>query len=162
MQNKALEDDARYLLDQMLALGRLNSLRDPLATAVEASGFTPPQLHTISWLGVESGLTMGELAQRLGVSEKTVTGIVDRLEKGGWVQRDRGEADRRVIRVRLTETGTSTYQQIDQVVMTKTCGLLMILDPEDRQALRRLVDKIVERLSALWSAGPGKDTPCKR
>jgi DNA-binding MarR family transcriptional regulator len=41
------------------------------------------------------------LAQRAGLHPATVTGILDRLERGGWVARERDLADRRAIAVRV-------------------------------------------------------------
>ena len=40
------------------------------------------------------------LARRAGLHPATVTGILDRLERGGWVARDRDQADRRAVTVR--------------------------------------------------------------
>jgi DNA-binding MarR family transcriptional regulator len=40
------------------------------------------------------------LARRIGVHLATMTGILDRLERGGWIVRDRVENDRRAVRVR--------------------------------------------------------------
>ena len=40
------------------------------------------------------------LARRIGVHAATMTGILDRLERGGWIVRDRDERDRRAVLVR--------------------------------------------------------------
>lgn len=45
-------------------------------------------------------LSPGALARRAGLHPATVTGILDRLERGGWVVRERDEADRRATVVR--------------------------------------------------------------
>jgi len=53
------------------------------------------------------------LARRAGLHPATVTGILDRLERGGWVVRDRdpGASDRRSVRVRpLRERGADLYR----------------------------------------------------
>jgi DNA-binding MarR family transcriptional regulator len=41
------------------------------------------------------------LARRAGLHPATMTGILDRLERGGWVARDRDQADRRAVVIRL-------------------------------------------------------------
>jgi DNA-binding MarR family transcriptional regulator len=46
-------------------------------------------------------LSPGELAQRAGLHPATMTGVLDRLERGGWVARERDPADRRAVIVRL-------------------------------------------------------------
>src|SRR5262249_40074646 len=50
-------------------------------------------------------LAMGELSQRLKVSNGNVTGVVDRLEREGLVERQALPTDRRIYRVRLTAIG---------------------------------------------------------
>ncbi len=54
---------------------------------------------------------MGQLAEDLDVSVASVTGIVDRMERRGLVERERGTGDRRVIMVDLTEAGTGRLQR---------------------------------------------------
>ena len=56
-----------------------------------------PCLDLISRYGP---LSPGELARRAGLHPATVTGILDRLERGGWVARERDPADRRAVIVR--------------------------------------------------------------
>jgi DNA-binding MarR family transcriptional regulator len=62
-------------------------------------------LHVLSVLDTEAPIPMRALAESLDVSQASATGIVDRMEQRGLVERRRDEDDRRVIRVALTETG---------------------------------------------------------
>lgn len=155
MQNisiKVAEDRARQFLELIQALGRRNSLRDPLASAVEENGFTPPQMHTLMWIGGEGPLTMGEIARRVGVTEKTVTGIVDRLETKGLVQRERDLNDRRVIRVYLTEDGVRTHEEMSSQVLARMTEFMSFLPDEDSSALVGIVQRLVTRLEELEKA----------
>ncbi len=140
---------AERLLDLMRALGRRNSLRDPLSMTIEALEFTGPQLHALMWVGGDGSLTMGELAQRVGITVKTITGIVDRLEARHLVERERDPSDRRVVRVHLTPSGQEIYQQFEQQVRDRVTAFLAFLPPEDAQALIRISERLVERMSAL-------------
>ena len=45
-------------------------------------------------------LSPSALARRAGLHPATMTGIIDRLERGGWVTRDRGTSDRRAVHIR--------------------------------------------------------------
>ena len=103
-----MQTNVARLKEVLAAFGRRRSLRDPIAAAAEELELTPAQIHTLLWLKIDGPLTMGEIARRVS-SEKTVTGIVDRLEKRKLVHRDRGERDRRVIRCRLTKTGRRRF-----------------------------------------------------
>jgi DNA-binding MarR family transcriptional regulator len=141
-----LAGDASRLQQLLYALGRHRSLRDPIASTCEEFQFTPPQVHTLLWLGQDGALTMGELARRLGVKEKTITGIVDRLEREGHVQRERISLDRRVVRCRLTPEGKRIYQRIDRVLHEAMLQMLGMLDGNDRQALFHILEKLVRQL----------------
>ena len=46
----------------------------------------------------------GALARRTGLHPATMTGIIDRLERGGWITRERDPDDRRAITIRLTRS----------------------------------------------------------
>ena len=141
--------DAAHLKALLIALGRQRSLRDPLASTCEQMQFTPPQLHTLLWLGEDGPLTMGELARRLGVTEKTVTGVVDRLEREGCLHRERDMADRRVVRCHLSDKGARTYAELDAHLLEKLGQMLGVLDAQDRSALFALLQKLGTRLAAL-------------
>jgi len=141
--------EARRLREQILSLARSSSLRDPVSAMCEEAGFTPPQIHSLLWLGHDGPLTMGELSRRVGVTEKTGTGLVDRLELEGHVARERDPDDRRVVRARLTPRGVAVYRKLDAAIDQKLARVLGLLDPPDRRALRRLLDKLGERMGRL-------------
>jgi DNA-binding MarR family transcriptional regulator len=65
---------------------------------------TAPQGMVVMILLKEESLKISELSEKMGLSNSTVSGIIDRLEKLNYVVRIRGEKDRRVVRVGLTET----------------------------------------------------------
>jgi DNA-binding MarR family transcriptional regulator len=135
--------DVDRLQRLLFALGRLHSLRDPLARRCERMDLTAPQIHALLWLGKDGALTMGELAQRLGITEKTVTGVVDRLEREGHVRRERSPKDRRVICCRLTATGTRLSRKLDKTVVQDMERMLEHLDATDRRALFRILEKLI-------------------
>ena len=62
-------------------------------------------LNVIMLLEVEGAMPMRGLAEALDVSQASATGIVDRMEQRGLVERQRDAEDRRVVRVALTEEG---------------------------------------------------------
>ncbi|MBE6972316.1 MAG: MarR family transcriptional regulator [Ruminococcaceae bacterium] len=63
---------------------------------------TLPQMLVLTALGEEGTMPISQLARYVGSANSTVSGIVDRLEKMGLVERIRSEEDRRVIHVGLT------------------------------------------------------------
>ncbi len=145
---RSIDADARAIHDALIALARRWSLRDPLATSCDELGLGPAQLHALLWVALEGPLTMGALAQRIAVTEKTATGIVDRLERDGLLRRARDGADRRVVHVRLTARGAAASRRMQKVVHGSLVRLLAVLVPADRKALLRILETLVERLGA--------------
>lgn len=139
----------------LTALGRRRSLRDPIGAAF-GEEFTPTQVHALLWLRIDGALTMGEVARRGGVTEKTITGVVDRLETAGLLERRRDADDRRVVRVRLTRKGQSTAARLFDHVTARIALLLGLLDAGERRDLFRILGTLLERL------GEGADDPARR
>lgn len=82
-----------------------------LTSTLDEAGLTPARWRLLMALVIQSGpdgATIGELATHLEVKEPTITVTVDRLEREGLVLRTRGEEDRRVVRVTLTDEGAAT------------------------------------------------------
>ena len=68
-------------------------------------------LNCLDLLARRGPLSPTALAKRAGLHPATMTGILDRLERGGWVVRDREASDRRSVRVRpLRERGADLYR----------------------------------------------------
>jgi DNA-binding MarR family transcriptional regulator len=74
-------------------------LRRPLDAAIAEGGLTGPQQAAMAALVKADGLSLKELSRDLGLAHSTVSGIVDRLEKRGMVERKTDDADRRVSRI---------------------------------------------------------------
>ena len=73
-------------------------------------GLTSPQLICLKKLSDQKGMTPGGLAREVHLSHATVTGILNRLEKKGLVQRTRSTADGRSYLIQLTDSGLSMVQ----------------------------------------------------
>jgi DNA-binding MarR family transcriptional regulator len=70
-------------------------------------------------------LSPGAIARRTGLHAATVTGVLDRLERGGWVARERDPADRRGVVVRaLRDRGREVFEQFAGMnsAMDAVCG----------------------------------------
>lgn len=144
----SLDAQARRLRKALVQLSRRRPIRDPIASAVQDLDLTPAQLHIILWLGNDGPLTMGELARAVVVTEKTITGVVDRLERDLLVQRERDPADRRVVHVRLAPRGAALYRRIDEGIASKLARFLALLETEDRKHLVRMVETLTAKLAA--------------
>jgi DNA-binding MarR family transcriptional regulator len=71
-------------------------------------------LNVLTLLEVEGPLSMSKLAESLDVSVASTTGIVDRMEQRGLVERRHAVADRRVVVVHPAAGGAKVFQDIDE------------------------------------------------
>ena len=71
------------------------------------------QLHVLTILEGEGPVSMSRLAESLDVSVASATGIVDRMEQRGLVERRHGEDDRRVVLVRATSAGEAVFAELE-------------------------------------------------
>ena len=73
---------------------------------------TGPQFDVLATLHRGEGIMQQELAARLLVTKGNVTGVVDRLEALGWIERRPDPGDRRVNRLVLTDQGKEKFQAV--------------------------------------------------
>jgi len=68
-------------------------------------------LQHLHWYGSESGMTISELGEHLGLAHSTVSGLVDRLARDSWIMRRKSDKDRRRSQVQLTEQSKALFQE---------------------------------------------------
>ncbi len=119
-------------------------------------------LHVLMLLVDDGRLPMWALAEALGVSRASATGIVDRMEQRGLVERQRDADDRRVVNVALTDAGR---QLIAGIATERRGRLAMLLDDLGDEELRglmrgsRALRKARERMLKRASTDAPPDVP---
>ena len=144
--------ESRRLHELIMQLGRYRSLRDPLHGICEDHQLTPTQIHALMWLGNDGPTHVGVLAQRIGITKKTITGVVDRLEDMKLVERARDAGDRRAVVARLTDRGTALYDRINRSVDQGLRRMLDLMEPEDQESLFGLLERVLKRLGSRTQA----------
>ncbi|ALP37481.1 MarR family transcriptional regulator [Paenibacillus sp. 28ISP30-2] len=89
-----------------------------------------------------TGLMATELAEKVGISKPTVTGLIDRLERDGFVIRQSHPSDRRMSIVKLTDQGTELMEWLLPVHFTSTSKLMSHLSTDEKELLLTLLQKI--------------------
>ncbi|MFD0523562.1 MarR family winged helix-turn-helix transcriptional regulator [Paractinoplanes durhamensis] len=86
----------------------------------------------------------GELGAVLGLAKSSVTGLVDRLERGGLVRREPDPADSRAVRVALTARGGKIADQFYTETRERILGLAAGLTDAERETLAALLARIAD------------------
>lgn len=97
---------------------------------------TMRQLHVLVAASQPEGVTVHELAEALGTSAPTASGLVNRLAVKGLVTRVEDDADRRVRHVRLTEEGQETLTAMDSAYELFLAELVDLLDADELAVFR--------------------------
>jgi MarR family transcriptional regulator, organic hydroperoxide resistance regulator len=118
--------------------------RGRLMAALEEFGLTFPQAHALRLLDPERPLPMNEIADRLVCDASNVTGIADRLESRGLVERRAGPGDRRVKTLALTPAGADVRRSVMEA-MTEPPAEIAALPADDQRALREILRRAVAR-----------------
>ncbi|MGW8443508.1 MarR family winged helix-turn-helix transcriptional regulator [Paenibacillus sp. S33] len=91
---------------------------------------------------IHTGLLATELAEKVGVSKPTVTGLLDRLERDGLIIRSVHPSDRRMSIVKLTDQGTEMMERLLPMHFTSTSTLMSHLSTDEKELLLTLLQKI--------------------
>jgi DNA-binding MarR family transcriptional regulator len=89
--------------------------RHVVHTRIESLGLYRGQHRLIDKLHYEDGLTHGELAKALNISNATISKMVQRMEQTGFVDRRPDKSDQRISRVYLTEKGRDIHEQMNNM-----------------------------------------------
>ena len=103
--------------------------------------------------GCQTPLTPAELAERTGVTRATITGLVDTLERAGFVTRTPHPEDRRMMCIGLTKRGEKLLAQIMPEHFRRMAWLMEPLSENERKTFVRLFTKVLHRASEDPNAG---------
>ena len=110
---------------------------------VSEFGVTAVQGMVLGFLAEEDEITSGSLGSRVQLDSATLTGILDRLNRAGFLERKINPDDRRAILVCLTDKGKAAGKAIRQRVETENRAFLSNLTDEENVVFRTLLQKVV-------------------
>lgn len=135
MQNRGIE--VAKLFKEVMML-----LKHNMSKLFEDCGMTGPQgmvMGTISKLGKTK---ISDLSSNLGLSNSTISGIIDRLEKQEMVVRERSEEDKRVVYVSLTPKFEEMHQDLHKRAQQNITNIMKRGTPEE-------ITKVIEGFTTL-------------
>lgn len=109
---------------------------------------TPSQWATLAWLDEEDGIPIGTLAQHLDIEASVTTGIVQRLEHHGLLERVHDRTDRRLVKIFLTASGRELVQALEPVAIAFHERLFQGLSSEEQQGFLASLQHLSSNLPA--------------
>ena len=158
----------KQLLEALRAFGLENDRLDALVA--RRFGAAPAEFKAMDHIHASGdGLTPGQLGDLLALSSGAVTALIDRLERLGWVRRDRHPSDRRSVIVRRANETESEAERIYAPLVRAMAAAAGELTPAEREVCVRFLESAAEavrgRATELRDSGPapiarpGRDSP---
>jgi DNA-binding MarR family transcriptional regulator len=114
-------------------------LRHQSRRTVSPFGVTPGQARALGELARHGDLRPGTLSERLRITPRSGTEVVDDLEERGLVRRSPDPGDRRATLVALTPEGSRVAAELRAAQRAEAEAFFGALSPTDRDALRRIL-----------------------
>ncbi len=109
---------------------------------VDEWNLTGVQAMVVNFLGEEDNIPFNRLGEKLHLTSATLTGIVDRLEKNGLVERRPNTKDRRSLLVGLTKKGLNILPDLHQCRQQANSAFLKKLSSKEEKMLRGLLKRL--------------------
>lgn len=100
------------------------------------------QYFLLGHVSSHESLSMTEIAEKMSHSTAAATGLVDRLENLGYVQRTHALNDRRKVLVKITKKGSALVEQIRQDIIGNLNQVMQHLTPDEQMNWLRIYEKI--------------------
>ena len=127
-----------------LLLGRAAILKDRIIDShMEPYGITAAQFKVLIIMAQFDVDTPAELCRHLSLDSGSMTRMLDRLEQKNLLARQRSEADRRQVRLVLTEDGQVLADKLPQIGADAMNQLAAVISPQELQSLEQILKKIL-------------------
>lgn len=108
-------------------------------------GLTDAQFDVLMMLATQSEdgtLNQTELSTMLLVNRSNITGLIDRMEQAGWVQRLSEAGDRRINRIGMTESGQALLNSAKEVYFRRVDEITSVLAEREETSLCEILERI--------------------
>jgi len=112
------------------------------------TGLTTPQILVLQAIRDSGPVTIGTLADKVSLSQATVTSILDRLEKRELVFRERSDQDKRKVFANLTETGQETLKNAPMPLQEQFARQFLELEEWERSMIVSALQRVAHMMDA--------------
>ncbi len=138
MADEALRLDNQLCFPLYAASRRIISAYTPF---LKPLGLTYTQYIVFLVLWEKDGVTVGEIGERLHLDNGTLTPLLKKMEKAGYVSRERSSKDERVVLITLTKEGKAMKKKAREIPFQ--VGSCLCIDPKDAKQLKEMLDKLL-------------------
>jgi DNA-binding MarR family transcriptional regulator len=104
---------------------------------------TPVQYAALEAIAANPSTDQAHIAELIGYDRATIGGVIDRLEKKGWIRRIVSERDRRARELSLTEAGDGVRLALQPIVQELQKDILQPLSQDECACFTQLAQRVV-------------------
>lgn len=119
-----------------------NAFMSDFAASMTGTGLRPVLVSILSVVEENPGVRQGEIGRALGVARANIAPLMSELEHARLIRRETDDADRRAVRITLTDAGRATLKTCKARIAAQEQRSLARLSASERQTLLRLLKKI--------------------
>jgi DNA-binding MarR family transcriptional regulator len=123
---------------------------------IEAMGLYQGQPPLLRELWKQEGQTQKDLASKMNITPATITKMLQRMEKAGFIQRKPDPTDQRVTRVFLTDLGRNVQQELESAFRALEAETFANLSQEELALMYRFLTQIRQNLLNVTGEEPWK------
>lgn len=113
----------------------------------ETYGVPFSQMQLLALLDECGTTSVTEISNRFGIAKPNITPLIDRMIAAGYVRRDRGTTDRRVVNITIEDAGREKLEQIYAAFETHVASWGDMLDDRELEQLSDSLDSVVNLLA---------------
>jgi DNA-binding MarR family transcriptional regulator len=142
-EGESVSSDSRQIRQLIKQINQ--GIFELISSELSQYGLTASQLLVLRCLK-DGRQKMSDISRVVGLTNSTVSGIIDRLERSGYVERIRDEEDRRVVWVHVTEDLKQLMKSIPVMQDTYFDSFLEEISPEERQSILKSLQLLANHI----------------
>ena len=144
--NTGVDQNADRLADFIMFAQR--SFLLDLSKELNKGNVSYAQFFLLGYLANEDYLTMTDISKKMGHSTAAATGLVDRLEKLGYVQRLHAADDRRKVMVQITRKGIEMVTRLRNSITDSITEIMAAQESGEEEAIQPIYSQLQEFLAS--------------
>lgn len=145
-ENHVLKHDFEESIGYWLVIGA-QAFQRALNEELAPHGVTFRQAQVLGWLALEGEMSQNELAAKMMIEPPTLVGILDRMERDGWISRIACPSDRRKKMIVVNRAAEKVWGKIVACAKRVRARAVQGLTSEEIETLKRLVRQVQANLN---------------
>ena len=137
-----------------------HAMRRAIDLELTKENITLRQFEVLAWIAHEGEPSQVELADRLGIEAPTLAGILNRMERDGWLERHGCPEDRRRKRIRATPKAEAVWARMAECCRRVRVQATAGISDEELAQLKRTCERLRANLEPTSPPRNGKEETC--